>query len=74
MFKVNLVDILIHIIRVYQRYFAQFIKGSCIYIPSCSQYSIEAIQTYGAFKGAILAIRRILRCKPSNKGGYDPIM
>lgn len=45
----------------------------CIYNPTCSNYAIEAIINYGSFKGSILAIKRIFRCNPFYKGGYDPI-
>lgn len=45
----------------------------CIYTPTCSQYSIEAIEKYGAFKGSYLTAKRILRCNPFAKGGYDPV-
>ena len=44
----------------------------CIYIPTCSEYALEAIEKYGAFKGGLLTVWRILRCNPFAKGGYDP--
>ena len=47
--------------------------GYCKHIPTCSEYAIEAIETYGAFRGGIMAIKRILRCNPFSKGGYDPL-
>ena len=48
--------------------------GSCIFNPSCSNYTIDAIREYGAFKGILLGAWRILRCNPFNhKGGYDPV-
>ena len=47
--------------------------ATCIYTPTCSQYAIEAIEKYGAFKGGLLTIWRILRCNPFAKGGYDPV-
>ena len=57
--------------------FYQHIPGpwhnSCRFIPTCSEYAIEAISTYGFFKGWFLSIKRILRCNPLCKGGYDPV-
>lgn len=45
----------------------------CKYIPSCSEYGLTAIERFGAFKGGLMAIWRILRCNPFSKGGYDPV-
>ena len=45
----------------------------CIYIPTCSEYALEAIEKYGAFKGGLPTVWRILRCNPFAKGGYDPV-
>lgn len=60
-------------IRFYQRYISPMKSKKCPYIPSCSQYGLEAVQKYGAFKGGLLALWRILRCNPFSKGGYDPV-
>ena len=65
--------ILISMIRFYQRYLSPLKSTKCPYIPSCSNYGLEAIQKYGAFKGGILALWRIIRCNPFSKGGYDPV-
>ena len=65
--------ILITMIRFYQRYLSPLKSTKCPYIPSCSSYGLEAIQKYGAFKGGILALWRIIRCNPFSKGGYDPV-
>ena len=65
--------ILITMIRFYQRYLSPLKSTKCPYHPSCSNYGIEAIQKYGAFKGGILALWRIIRCNPFSKGGYDPV-
>ncbi len=46
----------------------------CRYIPTCSNYGIEAIKEYGSIKGSILTIKRIIRCNPFSKGGYDPLI
>lgn len=61
------------LIRGYQRYISPLLPDSCIYSPTCSQYALEAIQKYGAAKGSWLAFRRILRCNPFHRGGYDPV-
>jgi putative membrane protein insertion efficiency factor len=45
----------------------------CRYYPTCSQYALEALEKYGALKGGWMAFRRILRCNPFHKGGYDPV-
>lgn len=48
-------------------------SGSCKYIPTCSEYGLEAIERFGAFKGGFMTLWRILRCNPFSKGGYDPV-
>ncbi len=66
--------IVIYPIKFYQRYISGC-KGypTCKYVPTCSQYAIEAIETNGVILGVLLAIWRILRCNPFSKGGYDPV-
>lgn len=61
-------------IRFYQRHLSGS-KGysSCKYYPTCSAYALEAVEKYGALKGGLLSIWRILRCNPFSKGGYDPV-
>lgn len=65
--------ILLWLIRFYQRSISPRHPACCRFIPTCSQYALEAIQRYGALKGGFLALRRILRCNPFHKGGYDPV-
>ena len=65
--------ILITMIRFYQKYLSPLKSTKCPYYPSCSSYGLEAIRKYGAFKGGILALWRIIRCNPFSKGGYDPV-
>ena len=65
--------ILITMIRFYQKYLSPLKTTKCPYQPTCSNYGLEAIQKYGAFKGGILTLWRILRCNPFSKGGYDPV-
>ena len=66
-------NILIAMIRFYQKFLSPLKHTRCPYTPTCSQYGLEAIQKYGAFKGSLLACWRILRCNPLSKGGYDPV-
>jgi len=67
-------SILVFIIKIYRKYISP-LKGrpACIYTPTCSKYAIEALEKYGFFKGSFLAVKRILRCHPFAKGGYDPV-
>ncbi len=48
--------------------------NNCKFIPTCSNYGIEAIKIYGSIKGSWLTIKRIIRCNPLSKGGYDPVI
>ena len=65
--------ILIAGIRFYQKYISHLKSTRCPYVPSCSQYWLEAIEKHGVIKGSLLAMLRILRCNPFSKGGYDPV-
>jgi len=64
---------LILFVRAYQVTLSPFLGGQCRYHPTCSAYAIQALKDYGPIKGSSLAIRRILRCHPFAKGGYDPV-
>ena len=65
--------LLIGLVKFYKRFISPCTGPHCIYTPTCSQYALEALQKYGAIKGAYLACKRILRCHPFAKGGYDPV-
>lgn len=66
--------ILIKCIRFYRKYLSGLKRNThCRYIPTCSGYAIEAIERYGPFKGVYLACKRILKCNPLFKGGFDPV-
>ena len=65
--------VLIWLVRFYQRNISPGRPRCCNYIPTCSQYAVEALERYGAVKGSWLAFKRILRCNPFHKGGYDPV-
>jgi len=64
---------LIFTIRVYQRLLSPLLPSSCRYYPSCSSYSIQAIEKYGVLKGGVKSLLRILKCNPLFPGGYDPV-
>jgi len=71
---IDMKQIMLFLIRFYRKYLSQLkIYTHCIYIPTCSEYALEAIEKYGALKGGFLALWRILRCNPFSKGGYDPV-
>lgn len=64
---------LIWLIRFYQKYISPLTPPCCKYDPVCSVYGIQAITRFGAFRGTMMTIWRILRCNPFAKGGYDPV-
>lgn len=64
---------LLGLIKTYQMIPGKF-HDRCRHIPTCSNYSIEAIIRYGSFKGSIMSIKRILRCNPRGTSGYDPVL
>ena len=67
--------ILIALVKFYRKYISPLTPPSCRYVPTCSQYALEALEKYGAVKGGWLAIKRICRCHPFHKGHdfYDPV-
>lgn len=66
--------VLIGLIKFYKKFISPMKRTpSCRFIPTCSQYALEALQKYGPIKGSYLAVRRILRCNHFHKGGYDPV-
>jgi len=60
-------------IRAYQFVLSPLLPSSCRFYPTCSHYSYEAIEKYGVLKGGWLSIKRLARCQPLCKGGYDPV-
>ena len=65
--------LLVGLIRFYQRYISILTPPVCRFTPTCSQYTLEAVQTHGALKGGWLGTLRILRCHPFHPGGHDPV-
>lgn len=65
--------VLIFLVKVYQNTISPLLGKNCRFVPTCSQYMIEAIAEYGAMKGILMGVKRIIRCNPFSKGGYDPV-
>ncbi len=65
--------ILIKLIKVYKYFLSPLTGHSCRYLPTCSEYSIEALENYGFIKGIYISLKRILSCHPWGNGGYDPL-
>ncbi|MBP6298862.1 MAG: membrane protein insertion efficiency factor YidD [Arenimonas sp.] len=63
----------LQLLRGYKLFISPFLGQNCRFSPSCSTYSMQAIERFGFFKGSYLTIRRLLRCHPFNPGGYDPV-
>ena len=72
--KVFLIKVLCLFIRAYQYLISPFIKPCCRFYPSCSQYTLRALNQWGIIKGLWMGLKRILRCHPWSKGGYDPVL
>lgn len=66
-------NIEISIIKWYKKHISGMLGHNCIYFPTCSEYAVEAIDKYGIIKGTFMAIKRILKCNPFAKGGYDKV-
>ncbi|MBR4151395.1 MAG: membrane protein insertion efficiency factor YidD [Selenomonadaceae bacterium] len=64
---------LISIIKFYQKWLSPLKAPCCRFVPTCSNYAIEALKKYGLARGGLLTLKRILRCNPFCKGGYDPV-
>jgi len=73
---------MLSLIRLYQKYLspdtgvfraAWLVGSACRFSPTCSEYTYQAVETYGIIRGSILGLRRILRCHPWSPGGFDPV-
>jgi len=66
-------SMLIGLVKGYKYLISPLLPPSCRFYPTCSTYTIEAIEKYGAMRGTLLGLTRILRCHPFCRGGYDPV-
>lgn len=64
---------LLFLLRAYKWAVSPLLPPSCRYVPTCSEYAMEAVERYGALRGSWMAAARVLRCHPFAKGGYDPV-
>ncbi len=65
--------VVLSFISLYKTMISPFLPPSCRFEPTCSTYAMEAVEKYGAIRGTWLGVKRILRCQPFSKGGYDPV-
>ncbi len=65
--------VLLAAIRGYQLMFSPMFAGSCRFVPSCSAYAVEAVRHHGVLRGSILSLKRLGRCRPLAKHGFDPV-
>ena len=64
---------ILSLLRFYKSYLSPFLGPRCRFYPTCSEYMYTAVVRYGAFRGVFMGLRRLLRCQPFCKGGYDPV-
>lgn len=65
--------LVVGVITFYRQFVSPLKPPSCRFVPTCSEYALQAIEKYGVARGMVMAVRRILRCHPFHPGGYDPV-
>jgi putative membrane protein insertion efficiency factor len=65
--------LVIALIKGYRRIFSPMLPPSCRFTPSCSLYTLQAVEKFGLLRGGLMGARRVLRCHPFSEGGYDPV-
>jgi putative membrane protein insertion efficiency factor len=66
--------VVLQLLRAYKWAISPMVAPACRYVPTCSEYAMEAVERYGAARGGWMALMRLLRCHPFVKGGYDPVV
>jgi putative membrane protein insertion efficiency factor len=66
-------QLLLTILRFYKRWISPMLPSACRFEPTCSEYTMEAVERHGALRGTWMGIRRLLRCHPFHHGGFDPV-
>ena len=66
--------LVVGVLRFYKWALSPMLLPACRYVPTCSEYAMEAVERYGVIKGGVMAIWRVLRCHPFAKGGVDPVV
>ncbi|MGA2746649.1 MAG: membrane protein insertion efficiency factor YidD [Candidatus Sulfotelmatobacter sp.] len=66
--------VVLQMLRGYKWAISPMIPPSCRFVPTCSEYAMEAVERYGAVRGGLMALGRLLRCHPLSRGGYDPVL
>lgn len=66
--------VVLQLLRAYKWAISPMLPPACRYVPTCSEYAMEAVERYGAFRGGWMALLRVLRCHPFVRGGYDPVV
>ena len=67
-------NVALQLLRGYKWMISPLFPPACRYVPTCSEYAMEAVERYGALRGSLFALGRLLRCHPFVKGGYDPVL
>jgi putative membrane protein insertion efficiency factor len=65
--------VVLSFLRLYRMFLSPFLPPACRFTPTCSEYAQDAVEKYGALRGTWLGVKRILRCQPFSRGGYDPV-